>query len=110
MGDLFIEVQEIPNKLMPGVIKHQFYWKVKCPRPNYDQTVFRYVYKTDDLIHLWTIPSKDVCLLYLENAKQVVPEEQELLRHICRFADGTLFKVMKAYNGEAFDSPLLEPN
>lgn len=107
LGDLFIEVQEVPIKLMPGQVKHQFYWKIACPRPTYDQTLFHYCYKTDDLTYLWTIPSKDVCLLYLENANKVVPEERQLLDFICKFADGTLHKVMKAYNGEAYDSPLL---
>ena len=59
------------------------------------------------LIFLWTIPSKETCIYFIEEALRICPEEYGLLKCVLEFADGTLFKKAKRFNGEKDDSPEL---
>lgn len=107
-GNFYIVVITKKEPLMKVVIRNYFTPRKSCPTPDYDQTVYRYKRADDLLEFLWVIPSKDTCILLKENALQVAPEEQELLRYVLDFADGTLFKLAKKLNGEKLNSPELE--
>ncbi len=106
-GDYYIVVITKKERVMENVLRNYFYGRQSCPTPDYDQTLFRYNREKGAIEYLWTIPSKDACLLYLQNAKSVPPEEQQLLEFVIKFENGTLFKLAKKFNGEAIDSPLL---
>lgn len=94
--------------LMENVIRHYYFARTSCPTPDYDQTVYRYDHIKNVLEFLWVVPSKDTCLLFIENKEKIVPQEWGLLQNILKFKDGTLFKLCKKLNGEQQDSSLLE--
>lgn len=104
MGDFFIVVLTKKEKLMQNVIRNYFFFRISCPTPDYDQTVYKYSYSEDKIDFIWTIPSKHTCLTFLENRDKIVPEEWGLLKFILEFRDGTLYKKSKKLNGEKFNS------
>lgn len=106
-NDFYVVVITKKEPLMQNVMRNYFYARHSCPTPDYDQTVYFYDQENDIIEFLWTIPSKDTCLYLKENALLVDLAESELLRFVLNFADGTLFKIAKARNGEKADSSLL---
>ena len=106
-GDFFVVVITKKEPLMENVIRHFFLARVSCPTPDYDQTVYHYDHKKNVLTFEWVVPSKDACLYFLENKQEVTSLEWGLLQNVLRFADGSLFKLSKKFNGEEEDSSLL---
>lgn len=106
-GDFYIVVITKNEKLMPNVFRNYFSARMSCPTPEYDQSVFKYVKASEHVEYLWTVPSKDTCIHLKENAQYVVKEEQELLRFVLHFLDGTLLNVSKHLNGEKVESIFL---
>ena len=103
-SDFFIQVHERAEKVLQMTFRHQFEARLTCPTPNYDQSIFKYHWKDENLEYIWTIPSRDACHYLKNNALEVVPEEKQLLNFVLAFADGSLFKRMKELNGEKPDS------
>jgi len=89
-GDFYIEVL----LCMPGVIerhkKNIFAARPTCPRPFYDQTVFKYHSKDDRLEYMWTVPDKDLCELYRYHIGIVPDDEKELYDNIKKYFSGEL--------------------
>lgn len=106
-GNFFVEVQTKNEPLLPNVFRNYFIDRVSCPTPNYDQSVFRYNREKGEVEYIWTIPSRDACHHIKNNAMEIVREEQQLLRFVLMFDNGTLFLMCKKFNGEELDSPLL---
>lgn len=107
-GDFYVNVITKQEPLLPNVFRNYFFATEACPTPNYDQILYKYKRKGDELVFMWTVPSRDACHHLKDNAHYVVSEEQGLLRYVQLFDDGSLFKLMKELNGEMIDSPLLE--
>lgn len=99
-GDFFVEVTTKQEPLMPNVIRNYFSYRNSCSTPNYDQAMYKYTLKNDQITFLWVIPSRGICHLLLENRLQVPPEEYGLLEFVLRFESGDLFRVCKTLNGE----------
>ena len=99
-GDFFITVVTKKEPLMENVLRNMFIHRSSCPTPDYDQTVYHYSRKDRVLFFLWVIPSKDTCLLFKDNALEIVASEKELLNYILDFDDGTLYRLAKKFNGE----------
>jgi len=89
---------------MPNVIRNYFYGRRSCPTPNYDQVVYKYHFKDDNLEFLWVIPSREICKHMMAHAIEIDPSEWQLLTYVQKFADGSLFKLAKKLNGEKEDS------
>ena len=100
IGDFFIEVITKQEPLMPNVIRNYFSYRNSCSTPNYDQAMYKYTLKNDQITFLWVIPSRGICHLLLENRLSVPPEEYGLLDFILRFESGDLFRLCKTLNGE----------
>jgi len=98
--DFFIVVITKNEKLMPNVFRNYFVARLSCPTPDYDQTVFRYHKKDQNLEYIWTVPCKDACIYLKNNALQVEQEEKSALNFVLQFSDGTLFKKAQTFNGE----------
>lgn len=99
-GDFFIEVITKQEPLMPNVIRNYFSFRHSCPTPNYDQAVYKFTLKNDQIFFLWVIPSRGICHLLLDNRLSVPPEEYGLLEFVMRFESGDLFKLCKKLNNE----------
>lgn len=99
-GDFFIEIITKQEPLMTNVIRNYFVPRKSCPTPNYDQTLYKYTLKNDQIDFLWVIPSRGVCHLLLEHRLEVPAEEYGLLDFVIQFERGDLFKLCKKLNGE----------
>lgn len=100
VGDFYITVITKNERLMPNVFRNYFYGRLSCPTPDWDQTVYKYKRKDNQIVFMWVIPSKDACEHLQINALQVANEERELLKYVLAFHDGTLLKLAKELNGE----------
>ena len=101
--DFYVVVLTKREKLTPNVFRHYFFGRLSCPTPNYDQILYSYSYKDDQLLFLWVIPDRGVCMHYTQNPALVHPEEMGLLKHVLDFKDGTLFRIAQHRNGELSD-------
>jgi hypothetical protein len=100
-GDFFVVVLTKNERVFRNrVLRNIFFPRHSCPTPNYDQSVFKYNSADECLEYIWTIPSQDSCHHLLNNKHLVVKEEQELLRFVLDFADGTLMKRCMELNNE----------
>jgi hypothetical protein len=106
-GDFFVVVITKREPLLPNVLRNQFFARISCPTPDYDQSVYHYKSDIECAEYLWTIPCRDACYYLRDNCSLVAPEERQLLGFVLDFADGSLFKLSKKLNREMPDSPLL---
>lgn len=107
-ADFYVVVITKKERLLENVLRNYFMGRISCPTPDYDQTVYYYNRNSESLSFLWTIPSKDTCLIFLENKEFIAPNEYGLLEFVLKFNDGTLFKEAKRRNREQKDSPLID--
>lgn len=106
-GDFYVAVLTKKEKLMPNVFRNYFLALQACPTPTWDQSLYKYSHKDENITYMWTIPSKDTCELFLRSKKEVDKSEWGLLNFIIQFYDGSLMQLAKKLNGEQPDSPLL---
>ena len=88
------------ERLMQNVLRNYFFSRQTCPRPEWDQIVYRYTDHDERIEYLWNVPDKETCQLFKDNALIIAPEEKDLLKMILDFSDGTLDRKAKLYNGE----------
>ncbi len=98
--DFFIQVETIKDRLLHNVIKRKFIARLSCPTPNYDQDVWHYKYKDDELFHLWTIPNREYSYKLLNNAAIIDLSLRDLTNNVIAFASGDLYKLCKKLNNE----------
>lgn len=107
MGDFFIEVIQYKPKLFPNTINQMIIARKSCPTPNYDQIVFQWDSKLEQLVEVWVIGSRLTCFYFMQNTKEMKPEFNQLFDYIQRFANGDLFRLCKQLNNEKDDTPEL---
>lgn len=106
--DFYVVVITKNEKLLPNVFRNQFFARLTCPTPDYDQSVYKYYCNKEQLQYVWTIPSQDACIHLLKNELLVDKSESELLNFVKQFSEGKLFKMAKKLNGEKLDSSEIE--
>lgn len=112
-GDFYIcntiKEETIFNKYLQMPVLSEFFIALHdCPTPNYDQNLYKYNSKTEQIEYLWSVPDRKTCHYLYENRDIVDESERQLLDFVLKYADGTLFRLMKKLNGEKIDSPELE--
>jgi hypothetical protein len=85
---------------MENVLRNYFGFRRSCPTPDYDQAVYKYSQKDDEVSFLWVVPSKDACMMMIANRMIIDPDERELKEFVLRFASGDLMRLAKLLNGE----------
>ena len=99
-GDFYIVVETKKEPKLNNVLRNYFFHRISCPTPTYDNVVYKYHRKNDQIEFLWVLPSKATYKMMLEHALEIAPEERELLQFIIDDANGTLLKKCKMLNGE----------
>lgn len=99
-GDFFVEVILKKEKLLANTLRNYFIARKTCPKPFYDQTVYRYKAESGDISLEWVVPDYDSAETFKENRAIIVPEERELLKYVLAYYDGTLYRMMKEFNNE----------
>lgn len=106
--DFFIVVITKRERLLENVIRNYFTGRLSCPTPDYDQTVYKYTVKDDNIQFLWVVPSKDTCYYLKSHENEVVAEEQGILNFVRGFFNGKLLSFAKYMNNESLESPFLQ--
>lgn len=99
-GDFFIEALLKKEEKLSNVLRNYFIPRKTCPLPFYDQTVYKYDSKKEDVVYLWTVPDHETCLIFEENKQKIVYDEQSLLKMVLMYHDGSLRALAKKLNGE----------
>lgn len=104
VGNFFVEALTKKERLLANTLRNFFSARQSCPTPHFDQTVYRYNSITDDIEFLWVVPDQETCEIFRENVQQIVPAEQDLLKNILAYYDGSLFRMAKKLNGETMSA------
>lgn len=107
-SDFFVVVLTKKERLFQNIYRHFFLHRKSCPTPEFDQTVYHYIYQKDALKYLWTVPDKETSQMYSENAAFIPPQEKQLLHFVLDFNDGTLDRLCRSLNKEPGTSQYLE--
>jgi hypothetical protein len=102
-GDFYVIVVTKKERLMPNVLRLYFMDGFACPTPDYDQTVYKFHRAEERPELIWCIPSRDTCIMFLDNKTAIAPQEWSLLEYVLKFADRTLYKLAKTLNGEVIN-------
>ena len=103
----YIVVLTKKERIMKNVLRSYYFSRKSCPTPEWDQAVYYFDYKRNDLVFLWVVPSWDTCKNLKDNALEVPKSERQLLNFVFAFDEGTLLGIAKGLNKEIDDSPLL---
>ena len=96
----FIEVRTRTERIHDQSIHPVLIPRLSCPTPCNDQSVFRYLVKTDEMEYLWTVQDMVTCAVYKENRMNVSPDEWELLEYVMDFYSGKLEMLARKLNNE----------
>lgn len=77
----YLVVLHKKERLMENVIRRYFFGRQSLPKPDYDQTVWRFYPSSGNLQFLWAIPDKNTTL-WIKNNPQEIPEEQNHLKQL----------------------------
>lgn len=105
----YVVVLHRKEKLLPNVIRNQFFFRLSCPTPSYLQTVFKYNQKDDELEYLWSLPTKQRCTDMYMNKEFVPIEEYQLLSYVIDFMDGKLDRFAQTLNNESKPEVVIDP-
>jgi hypothetical protein len=102
-NDFFVIVIFKKERLMVNVVRQYFLPRQTCPRPEYDQVVYRYFRGSHSLEFVWVIPDKETCSL-LPFYKDMIPKEQsELSKFVFDFNSGKLDELSDSINRELLE-------
>lgn len=104
-GDFYIIVITKRERLFANVLRNFFFPTLACPTPTWDQIVYKYNRKDESHDFLWVIPDKESCNFIASNRLSLDLSQQELVKFVLDFMDGSLDKKARILNGE----PLIIP-
>jgi len=107
-GSFYIVVITKNERILKNVFRNYFFARKTCPTPDYDQSVFKYDARNEEIEYIWTIPSQDACIYFMNNFKDIPQNEQQLLQFIVEFRTGKLLHKAKKMNGEREKDSLIE--
>lgn len=98
--DFFVVVLFKKERILTNVVRQQFFYRLSCPTPAWDQVVYKYYRKESRLEFIWVVPDKESCM-NLPNFVDILPYEQkELIQYARDFNNGVLDKRCALLNGE----------
>jgi len=92
-GDFYIHVLFCMDRIVPDKRKNIFAAQKSCPKPFYDQAVYKYHSGDDRLEYLWVVPDIDLCELYKYNIGIIPDDEKDLYENIRRYYSGELAQI-----------------
>lgn len=97
-GDFFVVVLFKKERHLKNIVRQLFFYRQSCPTPEYDQTVYQYHRKDDEMEYLWTVPNNAACL-FLPRIEKSLPEEQRwLVSMVNSFNKGELDQLAERLN------------
>lgn len=96
-GDFFVQMCNKREKMFPVFTTHHQPRKT-CPKPFYDQAVYKYISADDRVVLLWALPSRPRCKT-IRAFPLACPKEQERMRQdVLDYYDGTLMRMYFDFN------------
>jgi len=95
--DFFIDVIWRKRRSERGGLIKQALWLKTIPTPHYNQTVYLYDHKADDVQMLWSVPDQNTCNAYYHNRNHVPVSDYPILTQVMNYFDGTLFRLVDSY-------------
>lgn len=102
--DFFIVALTKAERVMKNVFRNMFFYRQSCPTPQYDQSVWKYHKKDDELEYLWTVPSKQYTHLLPHLIDELPPEQKRLVYMIDAFVKGDLDRLAEKLNKEELNT------
>jgi len=99
-GNFFIQVLFCKDRIIPDARKNIFAAQESCPKPFFDQAVYKYHQKDDKLEYLWVVPDVDLCELYRYNLGLVPEDEKDLYKNIMKYYSGELAQIEYSENNK----------
>jgi len=99
--DFYIHVLFCKDRLIRDCRKNIFAAQRSCPTPFYDQAVYKYNKRDDNLEFLWVVPDIDICELYKNNIGLVPEDEKDLYENIRKYYSGELARIEYLENKRA---------
>lgn len=97
-GNFCVVLLTKKERHLTNVIRNFIFHRQTCPQPEFDQTVYLYHKKHDELEYLWTVPNNASCL-NLPLYKNHLPDEQQILISMAEaFNSGDLDKYAARIN------------
>ncbi len=97
-GDFFVVVLIKKERILKNVVRQYFFPRKSCPTPEYDQIVYHFIRKSEELKFIWVIPDKQ-STIDLPLMKSVLPAEQkELIQFAEDFNSGKLDRLCDRFN------------
>ena len=92
-GDFYIQVLFCKDGIIPDARKNIFAAQRTCPKPFFDQAVYKYHQKEDRIEYMWVVPDPDLCELYRYNLGLVPDDEKDLYENIRKYYSGELAQI-----------------
>lgn len=99
-GDFYVVVLFKKERLLHNVVRQMFFYRQSCPTPQYDQTVYKYLRREEELEYLWTVPDVAACLNLPIEAESLPTEQGSLISMIKDFRSGKLDRRAAELNKE----------
>ena len=103
-GDFFVEVETKKERTMQNVIRNFIMDRETCPTPHFDQIVYKYHRRNDEVEFLWSIPNKRLCMYIHQHPLELPPEMADLRTTVLDFYDDTLLRKCKKLNEETINT------
>ncbi len=98
--DFFLVVLFKKERMLTNIVRQQFFYRLSCPTPSWDQVVYKYHRKECRLEFIWVVPDKESCM-NLPNFIDELPDEQKaLINYAKAFNHGALDEQCALLNGE----------
>ncbi len=98
--DFFVVVLFKKERMLKNIVRQQFFYRLSCPTPSWDQVVYKYHRKEERREFIWVVPDKETCMT-IPNFVDVLPTEQiELIHYAKAFNNGALDQRCAFLNGE----------
>jgi len=85
----YVVVISKKERVLENVMRRYFVARKTMPMPDYDQSVFLFDPKTEQLRYFWTLPDANTCEYLLHN--DVDPQETQLKAFVHAFVDDKLY-------------------
>ena len=85
----YVVVISKKERVLENIVRRYFVARKTMPMPDYDQSVFLYDPKSEQLRYFWTLPDANTCEFLLHN--DVPAEETQLKAFVHAFVDDQLY-------------------
>lgn len=99
-GDFYVIVLVKKERHLKNVVRQFFFYRKSCPTPEFDQTVYKYHRKADEIEFIWTIPNNATCMFLPKMGSDLPDDQQLLLEMVNAFNKGDLYRKARALNKE----------